>query len=45
MQTTIPSETRTVLENVRWETFIELAEQRRGSVPRITSTNRFLCRI
>ena len=36
MQTTIPSETRTVLENVRWETFIELAEQRRGSVPRMT---------
>ena len=27
MQTTIPSETRTVLENVRWETFIEHAEQ------------------
>lgn len=36
MQTTIPSETRTVLENVCWETFIELAEQRRGSVPRMT---------
>ena len=36
MQTTIPSETRTVLENVRWDTFIELAEQRRGSVPRMT---------
>ncbi len=30
------SETRTVLENVRWETFVELAEQRRGSVPRMT---------
>ena len=29
-------ETRTVLENVRWETFLELAEQRRGSVPRMT---------
>jgi Uma2 family endonuclease len=29
-------EIRTVLENVRWETFLELAEQRRGSVPRMT---------
>jgi len=25
-----------VLENVRWETFVELSEQRRGSVPRMT---------
>lgn len=34
---TIPSaETRTVLENVSWDTFVELAEQRRGSVPRMT---------
>ena len=32
-------ETRTVLENVRWETFLELAEQRRGSVPRMTYDN------
>jgi len=29
-------ETRTVLENVRWETFLELAEGRPGSVPRMT---------
>ncbi len=36
MQTLVPSETRTVLENIRWETFIEIAEQRRGSVPRLT---------
>ncbi len=36
MQTLLSSETRTVLENVRWETFVELAEQRRGSVPRMT---------
>ena len=36
MQTLYSPETRTVLENVRWETFIELAEQRRGSVPRMT---------
>jgi Uma2 family endonuclease len=36
MQTLLSSETRTVLENVRWETFIELSEQRRGSVPRMT---------
>jgi Uma2 family endonuclease len=30
------AETRTVLENVRWETFLELAAGRRGSVPRMT---------
>ncbi len=36
MQTLLSPETRTVLENIRWETFVELAEQRRGSVPRIT---------
>jgi Uma2 family endonuclease len=36
MQTTLSAETRTVLENVRWDTFVELAEQRRGSVPRMT---------
>jgi Uma2 family endonuclease len=36
MQLIYEPETRTVLENVRWETFIELADQRRGSVPRMT---------
>jgi len=36
MQTFISAETRTVMENIRWETFVELAEQRRGSVPRMT---------
>ncbi len=36
MQTALSAETRTVLENVRWETFVELAEQRPGSVPRMT---------
>lgn len=30
------AETRTVLENVRWETFLELADSRSGSVPRMT---------
>jgi Uma2 family endonuclease len=30
------AETRTVLENVRWETFLELADGRSGSVPRMT---------
>ena len=34
--TSMPAETRTLLENVRWETYVELAEQRRGSVPRMT---------
>ena len=28
-------ESRAVLENVRWETYVELAERRRGSVPRM----------
>jgi hypothetical protein len=36
MQSTLPAETRTVLESVRWDTFVELSEQRRGSVPRMT---------
>lgn len=36
MQTTLAAETRTVMENIRWETFVELSEQRRGSVPRMT---------
>ena len=36
MQTMLAPETRTVMENIRWETFVELAEQRRGSVPRMT---------
>lgn len=36
MQTLISAETRTVMENIRWETFVDLAEQRRGSVPRMT---------
>jgi Uma2 family endonuclease len=31
-----PAETRTVLDNVRWETFLELVEGRSGSVPRMT---------
>ncbi len=39
MQVIESPETRTVLENVRWETFLELAEQRRGSVPRMTYDN------
>ena len=30
------AETRTLLEQVSWETFLELAEGRRGSVPRMT---------
>jgi len=29
-------ETRMVLENVSWETFVALADERRGSVPRMT---------
>ena len=36
MQVSTPAETRTVMENIRWETYVDLAEQRRGSVPRMT---------
>jgi Uma2 family endonuclease len=36
LQTQTIAENRTSLSNVRWETFIELAEQRRGSIPRMT---------
>lgn len=35
MQLVHESESRTLFESVRWETFIELSEQRRGSVPRM----------
>lgn len=39
MQVIESPETRIVLENVRWETFLELSEQRRGSIPRMTYDN------
>ena len=39
MEAIVSSEMRTVLDNIRWETFVELAEQRRGSVPRMTFDN------
>lgn len=29
-------ESRTVVESVRWETYVALADQRRGSIPRLT---------
>jgi len=34
-----PPETRMVLENVAWETYVELADQRCGSVPRMIYDN------
>jgi len=36
MQLVQAPEIRTVIENIRWETFVDLAEQRQGSVPRMT---------
>ena len=30
-----PAESRTLVENVRWETYVALAEDRPGSVPRM----------
>lgn len=38
-KTVLPAETRTVMEEIRWETYVDLAEQRRGSVPRMTYDN------
>jgi len=36
MQLVQAPEIRTVIENIRWETFVDLAQQRHGSVPRMT---------
>ena len=36
MLVSFPPETRTLIENVRWETYVALSDDRRGSVPRIT---------
>ncbi len=36
MRLSFPPETRTLIDNVRWETYVALVEDRRGSVPRIT---------
>lgn len=44
MQVIESPETRIVLENVRWETFLELSEQRRVSLARMTYDNGVLQR-
>ena len=36
MPTTVPAETRIVIENVRWETYVALVDDRQGSIPRMT---------
>jgi len=36
MLVSFPPETRTLIENVRWETYVALSDDRRGNVPRIT---------
>ena len=36
MLTSFPPETRTLVENVQWATYLALSSDRRGSVPRIT---------
>lgn len=36
MPITMPAETRTLVNNVRWETYVALADDRIGSVPRMT---------
>jgi len=38
-RTAVPPESRVVIEDVLWETYEALAEQRRGSVPRMTYDN------
>ena len=35
----ITSETRTRIENVRWDTYVALADDRRGNIPRMTFDN------
>jgi hypothetical protein len=42
MEALIASEVRTVMENIRWDTFVELATLRRGSAPRMIQFGR-LC--
>jgi Uma2 family endonuclease len=34
--TQAPAETRTLIENISWNTFVAIADERRGSVPRLT---------
>lgn len=34
--TSLPAETRTLVEHVRWETYVALSDDRQGSVPRVT---------
>ena len=36
MPAILPAESRTLVESVRWETYVALADDRRGSVPRMT---------
>lgn len=36
MKIGLPAESRTLVENVRWETYVALSKDRRGSVPRMT---------
>ena len=36
MLVSFPPETRTLIENVRWETYVALSDDRRGNVPMIT---------
>ena len=36
MPVILPAESRTLVENVRWETYVALSDDRRGAVPRMT---------
>ena len=36
MRTATPAETRMLLENVRWETYVALADERTGNIPQMT---------
>ena len=36
MSTTLPAESRTVVENVQWETYVALADDRLGNMPQMT---------
>lgn len=36
MPTAVPAESRNLVENVDWETYVALADERRGTIPRLT---------
>lgn len=42
MPTTVPAETRTLIRNVSWETYVALCEERQDAIPRMSYANGML---